>query len=89
MEMFSGGSLEQKVMEKAGCVDYSVTEWELVNRDIYQRRISFRFDKSSSRYGGEATTTQQKYYLPNRDGWVIDEVMTLQGVLNEDYSSVR
>lgn len=89
MEMFSGGSLEYKVMEKAGCVDYSATEWELLNRDKYQRRISFRFDKSLSRYGGEATTTQQKYKLPNQDGWVIEEVMTLQGVQHEDYSSVR
>ncbi|GJM90532.1 hypothetical protein PR202_ga06819 [Eleusine coracana subsp. coracana] len=89
MEMFSGGSLEQKVMEKAGCIDYSAAEWEPVNRNIYQRRISFRFDKNSSRYGGEATTTQKKYNLPNRDGWVIEEVMTLQGVLHEDYSSIQ
>ena len=89
MEMFSGGSLEQKVMEKAGCIDYSAAEWEPVNLNIFQRRISFRFDRSSSRYGGEATTTQKKYNLPNRDGWVIEEVMTLQGVQHEDYSSVR
>ncbi|XP_062223783.1 C2 and GRAM domain-containing protein At1g03370-like [Phragmites australis] len=89
MEMFSGGSLEHKVMEKVGCVDYSPTEWELVNRNIYQRRISFRFDKTSSKYGGEATTTQQRYNLPNRNDWVIEEVMTLQGVLHEDYSSIQ
>ncbi|KAK3156291.1 hypothetical protein QOZ80_2AG0105270 [Eleusine coracana subsp. coracana] len=89
MEMFSGGSLEQKVMEKAGCIDYSAAEWEPVNCNIYQRRINFRFDKNSSRYGGEATTTQKKYNLPNRDGWVIEEVMTLQGVLHEDYSSIQ
>ncbi|KAL6628972.1 hypothetical protein ACP70R_028737 [Stipagrostis hirtigluma subsp. patula] len=89
LEMFSGGSLERKVMEKAGCVEYTPTEWEPVNRNIHQRRINFRFDKSSSRYGGEATTTQQKYNLQNQDGWVIEEVMTLQGVLNEDYSSIQ
>jgi hypothetical protein len=89
MEMFSGGSLEHKVMDRAGCVDYSATEWELLNRDIYQRRISFRFDKNLSRHGGEATTTQQKYKLPNQDGWVVEEVMTLQGIQHEDYSSVR
>ena len=89
MEMFSGGPLEHKVMERAGCVDYSATEWELLNRNVYQRRISFRFDKSLSRYGGEATTTQQKYNLPNQNDWIVEEVMTLQGVQNEDYSSVR
>lgn len=76
-------------MQKAGCVNYSPTEWELLNQNIYQRHISFSFDKSSSRYAGEASTTQQKYNLLDRDGWVIDEVMTLQGVLHEDYSSVR
>ncbi|PNT66112.1 hypothetical protein BRADI_3g07360v3 [Brachypodium distachyon] len=89
MEMFSGGPLEQKVMQKAGCADYSPTEWEPVNRNIYQRQISFRFDKSSSKYGGEATTTQQKYNLQNREGWVLEEVMTLQGVLHEDYTSIQ
>jgi len=89
MEMFSGGPLEHKVMERAGCVDYSATEWELLNRNVYQRRISFRFDKSLSRYGGEATTTQQKYNIPNQNDWIVEEVMTLQGVQNEDYSSVR
>ncbi|XP_048538555.1 C2 and GRAM domain-containing protein At1g03370-like [Triticum urartu] len=85
MEMFSGGPLEHKVMQKAGCVDYSPTEWEPVNRNIYQRQISFRLSK----YGGEATTKQQKYNLQNRDGWVLEEVMTLQGVLHEDYSSIQ
>ncbi|XP_066325179.1 C2 and GRAM domain-containing protein At1g03370-like isoform X2 [Miscanthus floridulus] len=89
MEMFSGGPLEHKVMERAGCVDYSATEWELLNRNVYQRRISFRFDKSLSRYGGEATTTQQKYNLPNQNDWIVEEVMTLQGVQNEDYSSIQ
>ncbi|KAI4978212.1 hypothetical protein ZWY2020_014766 [Hordeum vulgare] len=89
MEMFSGGPLEHKVMQKAGCVDYSPTEWEPVNRNVYQRQISFRFDKSSSKYGGEATTKQQKYNLQNRDGWVLEEVMTLQGVLHEDYTSIQ
>jgi hypothetical protein len=89
MEMSSGGSLEHKATEKAGCLDYLATEWELLNRDIYQRRISFRFDKSLSRYCGEATTTQQKYKLPNQDGWVVEEVMTLQDIQHEDNSSVR
>ncbi|KAF0935316.1 hypothetical protein E2562_032028 [Oryza meyeriana var. granulata] len=88
MDMFSGGPLEHKVMQKAGCVDYSPTEWELLNQNIYQRHISFKFDKILSRFG-EASTTQRKYNLVNRDGWVIEEVMTLQGVLHEDYSSIQ
>jgi hypothetical protein len=89
MEMFSGGQLEHKVMQKTGCMDYSSTEWELVNRNIYQRQINYKFDKALSRSGGEASTTQQKYALVNQDGWAIEEVMTLQGVLLGDYFNVR
>ncbi|KAM0919097.1 hypothetical protein ACQ4PT_008490 [Festuca glaucescens] len=87
MEMFSGGQLEHKVMQKTGCIDYSSTEWELINRNIYQRQINYKFDKALSRSGGEASTTQQKYALVNQDGWAIEEVMTLQGVLLGDYFS--
>ncbi|OEL30515.1 C2 and GRAM domain-containing protein [Dichanthelium oligosanthes] len=89
MEMFSGGPLEHKVMQKAGCIDYSATEWELVGCNIQQRQTSYKFDKNLSRYGGEATTTQQKYSLVNRDGWAVEEVMTLQGVLLGDYFNLQ
>ncbi|KAM0919096.1 hypothetical protein ACQ4PT_008490 [Festuca glaucescens] len=89
MEMFSGGQLEHKVMQKTGCIDYSSTEWELINRNIYQRQINYKFDKALSRSGGEASTTQQKYALVNQDGWAIEEVMTLQGVLLGDYFSLQ
>ncbi|KAK3134067.1 hypothetical protein QOZ80_6AG0544620 [Eleusine coracana subsp. coracana] len=89
MEMFSGGPLEHKVMQKAGCLDYSSTEWELVGCNIQQRQTSYKFDKSLSRYGGEAATTQQKYTLVKQDGWAIEEVMTLQGVLLGDYFSLQ
>uniref|UniRef100_A0A0E0ABP4 C2 and GRAM domain-containing protein n=1 Tax=Oryza glumipatula TaxID=40148 RepID=A0A0E0ABP4_9ORYZ len=89
MEMFSGGPLEHRMMQKAGCIDYSPTEWELVSRNIYQRQISYKFDKNLSRYGGEATTTQQRYALVNQEGWAIEEVMSLQGVLMGDCFNVQ
>ncbi|KAI4971410.1 hypothetical protein ZWY2020_002324 [Hordeum vulgare] len=89
MEMFSGGQLEHKVMQKTGCLDYSSTEWEHVNRNIYKRQISYKFDKALSRYGGEASTTQQKYALVNQEGWTIEELMTLQGVLLGDYFNLQ
>uniref|UniRef100_A0A0D3GII7 C2 and GRAM domain-containing protein n=1 Tax=Oryza barthii TaxID=65489 RepID=A0A0D3GII7_9ORYZ len=89
MEMFSGGPLEHRMMQKAGCIDYSPTEWELVSRNIYQRQISYKFDKNLSRYGGEATTTQQRYALVNQEGWAIEEVMSLQGVLLGDCFNVQ
>ncbi|CAM0910069.1 unnamed protein product [Alopecurus aequalis] len=89
MEMFSGGQLEHKVMQKTGCMEYSSTEWQLVNRNIYQRKINYKFDKSLYRSEGVASTTQQKYALVNQDGWAIEEAMTLQGVLLGDYFSLQ
>ncbi|CAN6220845.1 unnamed protein product [Urochloa humidicola] len=89
MEMFSGGPLEHKMMQKAGCIDYSATEWELVGCNIRQRQTSYKFDKNLSRSGGEASTTQQKYTLVNQVGWVVEEVMTLQGVLLGDYFNLQ
>lgn len=81
MELFQGGSIEIGVMEKVGCVDYSTTPWEPVKNDICQRQIKYSFDKNLSRYGGTVTSTQTKFPLPkNKKGWVIEEVMTLQGI---------
>ncbi|CAL9188875.1 unnamed protein product [Musa hybrid cultivar] len=89
MELFDGSSLERRVMEKVGCVDYSVTPWEAVKGDVYQRQIYFKFDKNLSRYGGEVTSTQQKAPLPNKNGWLVEEVMALQGVLLGDYFNLH
>jgi len=38
--------------------------------------------------GGEVTGTQQKSPMPNKKGWVIEEVMELQGVLLGDFFTV-
>lgn len=90
MEVFEGGSLEQRVMEKVGCVDYSVTPWESVKSDVFQRQVHYKFNKHLSSSGGEVTTTQQRSPLSdNRNGWVVEEVMALQGVLLGDYFNVR
>lgn len=88
MEILEGGSLEQKVMEKVGCVDFSATPWDSVSPDVHQRQINYKFDKNISRYGGEVTSTQQRSPLHDKDGWLIEEVMTLQGVLLGDYFTV-
>ncbi|ONK69345.1 uncharacterized protein A4U43_C05F21890 [Asparagus officinalis] len=85
MELFEGSSVEHRVMEKVGCVDYSITPWELVKGDMYQRQVQYTFDKKLSRYGGTVTSTQQKSSLPDKKGWVIEEVMTLQGIPLGDY----
>ena len=88
MEVFEGGSVERRVMEKVGCVDYSINPWESVKTDMYQRQIHYKFDKNLSRHGGSVTSTQQKSSLPDNKGWVIEEVMTLQGIPLGDYFDV-
>ncbi|NP_001317500.1 C2 and GRAM domain-containing protein At1g03370 isoform X1 [Zea mays] len=80
MGIFEGGPLECRVMEKVGCMDYSVTAWEPVRADIYQRQVHYKFDKKSARHGGEAMSTQQKSPLSNKNGWLVEEVMTLEGI---------
>ncbi|KAF5191596.1 C2 and gram domain-containing protein [Thalictrum thalictroides] len=89
MELFNGDDTERKVMEKVGCVDYSHTPWELVKSDMYQRQICFKFDKHILRYGGEVTSTQQKYTSSNSNGWVVEEVMNLHGVPFGDYFTLQ
>ncbi|XP_020584291.1 C2 and GRAM domain-containing protein At1g03370-like [Phalaenopsis equestris] len=89
MEIFEGDSFEQKVMEKVGCVDYSASPWESVSPDVHQRQVNYKFDKNISRYGGEVTSTQQRSPLHDKNGWLIEEVMTLQGVLLGDYFTLH
>lgn len=89
MEVFAGGSLEMKVMDKVGCQKYSATQWESDKPNEYQRQIHYKFSKKLSPVGGEVTGTQQKSLMPNKKGWVIEEVMELQGVLLGDFFTLH
>lgn len=89
LELFSGGDLEHRVMEQVGCFGYSTTQWEFVKSDIYQREICYKFQQHVSRYGGEVTSIQQKSRLADRNGWTIEEAMTLEGVPLGDYFNVK
>ncbi|KAJ6991843.1 hypothetical protein NC653_015250 [Populus alba x Populus x berolinensis] len=88
-ELFGGGELDRKVMEKAGCLTYSSTPWESVKTDVYERQLYYRFDKHVSRFGGEVTSTQQKYPLSDRKGWIVEDVMTLHGVPLGDFFNLH
>jgi hypothetical protein len=88
MEVFEGGSLEMKVMEKVGCLKYSATQWESDKPDESQRQIHYKFSRKLSPVGGEVTGTQLKSPMPNKKGWIIEEVMELQGVLLGDFFTV-
>ncbi|PON90322.1 C2- GRAM domain containing protein [Trema orientale] len=89
MELFNGGELDRKVMEKAGCQNYSYTPWESEKGDVYERQTYYRFDKRISRYRGETTSAQQKTPLSDRNGWIVEEVMTLHGVPLGDYFNLH
>ncbi|XP_042521034.1 C2 and GRAM domain-containing protein At1g03370 [Macadamia integrifolia] len=89
MELFSGGDLDCQVMEKVGCQNYSCTPWELEKADVSQRQICYKLHKNVSSYCGEVTSTQQRSALPDRNGWIVDEAMTLQGVPLADYFNLH
>uniref|UniRef100_A0A0D9X985 C2 and GRAM domain-containing protein n=1 Tax=Leersia perrieri TaxID=77586 RepID=A0A0D9X985_9ORYZ len=89
MEVFGGGSFEMKVMNKVGCLNYSATQWESDKPDEYQRQIHYKFSKKLSPIGGEVTGTQQKSPMPNKAGWIIEEVMELQGILFGDFFTIH
>ncbi|PKA51802.1 C2 and GRAM domain-containing protein [Apostasia shenzhenica] len=89
MEMFEGGSLEHTVSEKVGFINYSASPWESVGSDIQQRQVHHKLDKCISRHGGEVTSTQQRSPIPDKRGWLIEEVMTLQGVLLGDHFTLH
>ncbi|KAF5179344.1 C2 and gram domain-containing protein [Thalictrum thalictroides] len=89
MGLFGGGYLECKVMEKVGCVDYSHTSWVLAKPDVYQRQIGYKFDKHVSHYRGDATSIQQLCSSSKRNGWVVEEVLTLHGIPLGDYFNVH
>ncbi|XP_057961969.1 C2 and GRAM domain-containing protein At1g03370 [Malania oleifera] len=89
IELFSGGDLDRRVMTRTGCLDYSPSPWELEKADVCQRQIYYKFDKHISRYSGEVTSTQQRSPLPDKNGWLVEEVMTLHGVPLGDYFNLH
>lgn len=89
MELFSGSELERRAMDRAHCVNYSTSPWEVEKTDVYQRQTYYKFDISVSRYGGEVTTSQQKSRLTDRNGWLVEEVTTLHGVPLGDYFTLH
>ncbi|KAI3740978.1 hypothetical protein L2E82_31453 [Cichorium intybus] len=89
MELFSGSELERRAMDRAHCVNYSTSPWEVEKPDVYQRQTYYKFDISVSRYGGEVTTSQQKSRLTHTSGWLVEEVTTLHGVPLGDYFTLH
>lgn len=87
MELFSGGELDCRVMEKSGCVDYSYTPWVSENSDEYERAVYYKFEKRISRYRVEVTSTQQRSLLDGKS-WLLEEVMNFHGVPLGDYFNV-
>ncbi|KAG8475970.1 hypothetical protein CXB51_032990 [Gossypium anomalum] len=92
MEMFDGGEMEHKIMEKSGCLNYAATSWEQVKckSGVCERRVCYKFNRHVSIFGGEVTSTQQKCRIANGDeGWIVNEVMLLHDVPFSDHFRVQ
>ncbi|KAF5476729.1 hypothetical protein F2P56_003438 [Juglans regia] len=89
MEIFDGEKLEHKIMEKSGCLNYATTTWELVKPDVFERHLSYKFNRHVSVFGGEVTCRQQKFPIANNEGWIVNEVMALHGVPFDDHFHVH
>ncbi|KAG4946042.1 hypothetical protein AAZX31_15G116500 [Glycine max] len=89
MEIFSGGELDRRVMEKLGYLNYSYTPWVSENLDISERAVYYKFEKRISSYKGEVTSTQQRSPLPDGKGWLVEELMNLHGVPLGDYFNIH
>lgn len=77
-------------MEKSGCLNYATIAWEPTKKlDVFERHLSYRFNRQVSIFGGEVTCRQQKTPIEDGEGWVVDEVMALHGVPFEDHFRVR
>nr|KYP69631.1 Uncharacterized protein YHR080C family [Cajanus cajan] len=89
MGIFEGENLEHKIMRRSGCVNYETTSWEKVKPDVFERHVSYRFNRQVSAFGGEVTCTQQKFLNPSTGGWTVIEVMALHGVPFADHFHIH
>ena len=91
MELFDGGPLENKIMGKVGCEEYTASPWstDQSNKGVSQREVQFKFDKRIPNYRGEIRSIHRRYPLPDRNGWVVEEAMKIHGVSLGDYINVR
>jgi VAD1 Analog of StAR-related lipid transfer domain len=88
MEIFSGSHLEMEIMIKVGCLDYSVTPWEMVQTNSFKRQVSYKFNRYMSIFGSEVVSTQLKLPSSIANGWIITDVMSLHNVPFGDHFKV-
>ncbi|KAE9609521.1 putative C2 domain, GRAM domain, VASt domain-containing protein [Lupinus albus] len=88
MELFGGGELDRRVMQKSGCFNYSYTPWVSENSDVYERAVYYKFEKRISNYKVEVTSTQQRSPLYEKC-WILEEVMNFHGVPLGDYFNLH
>ncbi|CAL5203287.1 unnamed protein product [Lathyrus oleraceus] len=87
MGIFDGGHLEHKIMKRTGCMNYDTTDWEPVKPDVLERHVSYQFNRHLSVF--DVTSTQQKLPNTNSEGWIINEVMVLNGVPFSDHFHIH
>nr|XP_043608416.1 C2 and GRAM domain-containing protein At5g50170 [Erigeron canadensis] len=91
MEIFKGGKLEHKVMQKLSCLNYNTTNWEPVpdRLDVLERHLFYKFNKRVSSFGGDVTCAQKMSAATDGKGWIVTESMSLHDVPFGDHYYVQ
>ncbi|EFJ15178.1 hypothetical protein SELMODRAFT_118690 [Selaginella moellendorffii] len=77
--LYEKENLEEKVMEKLGCMNYTVSPWE--NEGPGQRRqVNYRLNRQMCQFGSIVSGVQQKVVSSNHLTASVDEILTLHDV---------
>lgn len=88
MNVFDGGFLENKIMAKVGCVNYTATEWVPKKVNVCERKVNYKLNTHMSILDGEVASIQQKARTADGNGWIVNEVMTIHNVPFGDHFHV-
>lgn len=88
MKVFDGGFLENKIMAKVGCLNYSATQWAATKPQVYERKVNYKFGSHMSILDGNVVSTQRKSRSAVGNGWIVDEELTIQNIPLGDHFCV-
>eukprot|EP01018_Ginkgo_biloba_P019219 Gb_27237 [translate_table: standard] len=89
--IFDKENLDEKIMDKMGCMNYTATPWEQVgdNRRLQQRQQIYKLSHRLCQFGSRVTCIQQRSISDDEQACVLAEIFTLQDVPFGDHFQVQ